>query len=705
MYELFDEQVKEVVDNLQNNAILNKEYIIGTEYLLIELLRDDENFPSRILSPYNVNLEEIENKISTFYIFRKNVKGIISFTDELKEILILAFNVMSTTKDKEIAIEHLFFALLEHPENVAKYILMDLEICIEEIQYDIISTLDWDIDFIDSFSEESDTENHSHEVDDDENEEDDDEDDEEEDYPTKSLDGFSYVINITKKAQNGSLMPLIGRVDELQHLEKTMRRKIKNNSVIVGSAGVGKTALVEGLAQKYLTEKSKNIIIQLDINALVAGTKYRGDFEKKLDRFLNEIKKDKNKIIFIDEIHTIVGAGKGEGSLDVANILKPVLASGDVRFIGATTSEEYWLHIANDKALARRFEPVFLKEPDINETNEILEGVKNTFEKFHNIKIPLKIIPEIIKEADIKYRNRKFPDKAIDLLDDLCVETVFMDKKTCTIDLLHKITRPSKSTISNFNNLVFESLNIHYKKHFLGVRNYDRNILNIYVTNYNEEEKNNLVDTLCNGFNISTEALIELDSNDYYDQHSISSLIGSPPGYVGYNQGGELTEHLKKYPISVVLIKNYQQSVLGQLVNKIFTHWNLKDAKGLKIDCQNTIFIISSAENEKVVGFNKSQFSDINLPSIIKENIDEVISFENIIDSNKRFKYINQYITKINTLGYNCTVNESLSNDIEKEQISYKDIDQLFNNLFKSINNANEYIILLKNKELTYEKK
>lgn len=677
MYDMLNEDSKNILLKIQRNAFANNEHIVGSEYLLLEILKCSSIECTKILQQYKINTKNVLEVLDTMVIFRKNINGVISYTDEVKDVFLNAVDIIEVLEEDKVTPNHLLYSLLEQEFTIAKSILLELDVCIEEIKYEIINSMGWDA-LLDEHKQEQ--------------------------YQsTDNVTNLPFVTDLSKKAKNEELLPLIGRVKELERLEKILKRKIKNNALVIGSAGVGKTALVEGLAQRFITTKNKYKILQLNINSLIAGTKYRGDFEKRIDMFLRSIRNKKDVIIYIDEIHTIVGAGKGESSLDVANILKPELSRGNIRFIGSTTSEEYMQHIKDDSALSRRFETIFLHEPSKNETYSILMGIKEKFEHFHKIVIPSYIVRDIIDESKYLYPNRKFPDKAIDLLDDVCVEATYNNHYIIARKDLHDTLNKSRIfEPSKFKTFTYSELNKYYLKHSLGIRNNNRNLLNVICKSNGNNEEECVIKEMVDGYNLTDEVVLNIDMNNFISSADVSKLIGSPPGYIGYDHGGILTEHIKKYPLSIIVLLNYQDSIFEarQIIENIFRKWTITDSKHTIIDCHNTIFIFCYEKTSITVGFNRQDTkTTYDLSKNILRNIDEVI--ESTQEENAIFiplKYIEQYIHKLKKHKIYCV--NSIT-DISNINLTQKDIDEFFTSIIFE-NKCTTYEIKYNNNKLTF---
>lgn len=382
-------RAKQVLDLMKKYSSRYHIKTIGSEFLILSMYETEDSLCHFLLDEYDVTKEEIEKITQDLFILRKE-NG--EFNGSMQTILHQAQLLAGEGKISE---EHLFMAVLTSRNTIACAILEALDLNIDELIEDVKEIYD--------FSQS----------------------------PTEEL---SYVRNISKLAKNKELATFVKRDEYLNRLDVILHRKYKNNPLLIGNAGVGKTAIVEGYAQKLADEKSDWSILSLNLTAMLAGTRYRGDFEERFDRFVKEIASKKNVIIFIDEIHTIMGAATTEGNLDVANMLKPFLARSGIKLIGATTLEEYHKTIAKDKALSRRFQSLFISEPSLEETKKIVTGIRRDYEDFHQVSISDEVLDYLVLESD-RQINRKFrPDKCIDILDDLLASARIAKKKTVDME-------------------------------------------------------------------------------------------------------------------------------------------------------------------------------------------------------------------------------------------------------------------------------
>ncbi|MBL0703812.1 MAG: ATP-dependent Clp protease ATP-binding subunit ClpA [Sulfurospirillum sp.] len=446
-----------------------------------------------------------------------------------------------------------------------------------------------------------------------------------------------YTIDLVKLAKQEKIDPLIGRVDEVQRLMQVLCRRKKNNPILVGEAGVGKTAIVEGLALKISSSKTPKILenaklYALDIGSLLSGAKYRGDFEKRLKDVLSELKAKPKSILFIDEIHTIVGAGAtGGGSMDLSNLLKPSLATGDIKCIGATTYSEYRNFFDKDRALSRRFSKLDVSEPSVEDTYKILLGLRSRYEEHHGVKYSQKILKSSTELAK-KYINDKFlPDSAIDLIDEVGASFHLQKNKRKSVNIkdietiLARIANiPSRSVSSDETNIMrdlesklknkvfgqdkaIENLVVAIKRSRAGLSNPTSPIGSFLFSGPTGVGKTEVAKQLAKQLGIHFE---RFDMSEYMEKHTVSRLIGSPPGYVGYEEGGQLTEAIKKHPYSVLLLDEIEKAHpdLLNILLQVFDSATLTDNNANKIDFRNVTIIMTSnlgTKETNQVGFTK----------------------------------------------------------------------------------------------------
>ena len=479
-----------------------------------------------------------------------------------------------------------------------------------------------------------------------------------------------YATNLNEKAEKGEIDPLIGRDFEVERISQILIRRRKNNPLLVGEAGVGKTAIVEGIAKLIYEKKAplpiaESVVYALDMGALVAGTKYRGDFEKRLKALIVDLKKKKNAILFIDEIHTIIGAGSASGSvMDAANLLKPLLSSGQIRCVGSTTFQEFRGIFERDHALARRFQKVDVLEPSVDETFEILKGLKSKFEDHHKLKYTAKALKGAAVLSDKHITDRFLPDKAIDILDEAGASQRLLPdykkKKTVGIadieSIVAKIARiPEKSVsasdktqladlASNLKMVVFgqdkaiDSLSTSIKLARAGLREGTKPIGSFLFAGPTGVGKTELCKQLSRILGVE---LVRFDMSEYMERHTVSRLIGAPPGYVGFDQGGLLTDAVTKNPHSVVLLDEIEKAHpdVYNLLLQVMDHGTLTDNNGRKADFRNVILIMTTnagaeAMSRASIGFSMQDHQSDGMEAIKKmfapefrNRLDDIVQF------------------------------------------------------------------------------
>lgn len=475
-----------------------------------------------------------------------------------------------------------------------------------------------------------------------------------------------FTVELTEKAKNEEIDPLIGREDILDRTIQVLSRRHKNNPIHVGEPGVGKTAITEGLAQLIVENKVPKLlqnskIYSLDMGAMIAGTKYRGDFEERIKKVLNKIEKEEKSIVYIDEIHTIVGAGSvSGGSMDASNILKPFLTKGKIRFIGSTTYDEYKKIFEKDKALSRRFQKIEVSEPSIEDAYSILIGLKEHYEKFHNVKYKEEALRAAVELSSKYINDRYLPDKAIDVMDEVgaYVRLHAEDENTVTIESKHiekiissmaKIPEQSVSTnememLKNLNtdlkqsifgqDEAVETVVRAIKKSRAGFNDENKTVANLLFVGPTGVGKTEICKQLAKALNIP---LVRFDMSEYQEKHSVARLIGAPPGYVGYEEGGLLTDAVKKSPYCVLLLDEIEKvhtDVLNVLL-QLMDYATLTDTTGKKVDFRNVILIMTSNAGARSVGKTLMGFGEriMNEEAINKE-VERVFSpeFRNRLD-------------------------------------------------------------------------
>jgi len=493
-----------------------------------------------------------------------------------------------------------------------------------------------------------------------------------------------YSIDLLQKAEDGKIDPVIGRDKEIKRVIQILCRRKKNNPILVGEPGVGKTAIAEGLALSIVASQVPDILkttklYALDLSALIAGTKYRGEFEKRLKGVMDELKYIPNAVLFIDEIHTLIGAGSTNGTMDAANQLKPALASGEIKCMGATTFAEYRNSFEKDKALSRRFSTVNIDEPSKKTTFKILRGLKSKYEIYHNVKYTNNALEDAIKLSQRYLTDRFLPDKAIDILDETAAALHLSkrQKRKITTKDIHKtissIIGIPTSTLNKNNILLLKNLENNLKINVIGQNNAITQVvkaIKISKAGLTQKQKpiasflfsgptgvgkTELAISLSRQLNINYE---RFDMSEYMEKHTISRLVGAPPGYVGYEQGGLLTETIKKHPYSVLLLDEIEKAHpdLINILLQVMDNATLTDNNGYKANFQNVILIMTSnigANSRSIMGFNKDEnlSKDEDLKSFFtpefRNRLTSVINF-NPLDKSTTKNIVAKFIKELN---------------------------------------------------------
>jgi ATP-dependent Clp protease ATP-binding subunit ClpC len=584
MYENYSEEAKKIINRCHNLAVGNNEYIIGSEYLLLALFQERNSSCNILLRELNVTEELIKETIQDIILFRKSISGLVIYTQCLKKILEKAITLKDLTNSNLVYEEHLFYTLLETKNSIAYVVLDKLNIDIEALQDEIIEVMDWDIDYVDKEPE-----------------------------TIHPLSQFSFVTNLTEEIKNKPLPPLVMRKDILNRINNVIHKKFKRNVLLIGNAGVGKTAIVEGLATSFVESNKNKQILSLNVNSLVSGTKYRGDFEKRIESFINEVKNKEEYILFIDEIHNVINQSNLDAGVDLANIIKPALSRDDICCIGATTINEYYKYLAKDSAFTRRFVKIFVDEPSLEDTITILKNIKGYYEDYHKISAPDEIIEYICRVSDKLITNNHFPDKAIDLLDESLALSKNLDKEVLEKEQINqlvnqinnnKLTPTIKTKLEQYPFLIKNFLRYYTANKF----DY-KPIASLLCLNASDENLDHLINDIQQIFNIKSEATKIIDLNNYGEHHSISNIIGAPPGYVGYDNDNTLTKFVNKYQKSIIIFKNLDDILINMrnIINQILETGFIEDMSSNKIYFSNSIIIGTSKQQHKVIGYIDDQ--------------------------------------------------------------------------------------------------
>ena len=683
MFERFTEKAIKVIMLAQEEARRLGHNFVGTEQILLGLIGEGTGVAAKVLKSLGVNLKDSRIEVEKIIGRGSGFVAVeIPFTPRAKRVLELSLEEARQLGHNYIGTEHLLLGLIREGEGVAARVLENLGIDLTKVRTQVIRMLGETAEVGSGGSS-----NKSN-------------------LKTATLDEFG--TNLTKLASESKLDPVVGRYAEIDRVIQILGRRTKNNPVLIGEPGVGKTAIAEGLAQRIQLGEIPDIledkrVLTLDIGLLVAGTKYRGEFEERLKKIMEEIKSAGNVILVIDEVHTLIGAGAAEGAIDAANILKPALARGELQCIGATTLDEYRKHIERDAALERRFQPVMVGEPSIADTIEILKGLRERYEQHHRLKITDEALEAAAHLGDRYISDRFLPDKAIDLIDEagsrvrlinskLPPEAKQIDKELRQVQkqkeesvrdqnfdqagvlrekeielsakikelLENKKESSEKNDISNAketteNNstiihdpLVSEEdvahivaswtgvpvqkltetesvklLNMEETLHQrligqdeavkavskairrarVGLKNPNRPIASFIFSGPTGVGKTELTKSLASYFFGSEEAMIRLDMSEFMERHTVSKLIGSPPGYVGFNEGGQLTEAVRRRPYTVVLFDEVEKAHpdVFNLLLQLLEDGRLTDSKGRTVDFKNTLLIMTSNIGSKVI--------------------------------------------------------------------------------------------------------
>lgn len=680
MFEKFTEGAIKVIMLSQEEARRMGHNFVGTEQLLLGVIGQRHGIGARALKKLKVTLKKARKEIE-LYIGRGTgfVASEIPFTPRAKRVLEMAVHESKDLGQNFVGTEHILLALIAESDGVAMRTLDKLNVDIQKLRNLILT-------YIEETQEEilrplTQAEKFLLER-------------EKKGSPTPTLD--EYAENVTKEAIDGNLDPVIGREKEIDDVIAVLARRTKNNPVLIGEPGVGKTAVAEGLAQLILTEKvpdflDGSLIMALDLGSILAGTKYRGEFEERLKRIVEEAQNDSAVIIVIDEIHTLVGAGAAEGAVDAANILKPALARGKFRCIGATTNDEYRKYIERDPALERRFQPVHVEEPTVGTTIEILRGLRSKFEQHHTLSYHDKALEQAAILSDKYVADRYLPDKAIDVLDEAGarvrlenrrlplglrslmheLQETIKDKEECIkehdfeaakqlldhemevrthirimkqsaltneargftrrdVDMVTetdvsdvisnwtgipvtKITGSESERLMKMESTLHEriigqkhavvSVSKAIRRARVGLRNPNRPIASFIFAGPTGVGKTELTKALSDYMFSSEDSMIRLDMSEYMEKHTVAKLIGSPPGYVGYNEGGQLTEAVRSKPYSVVLLDEVEKAHpdVFNLLLQILDDGRLTDSKGRVIDFTNTLIIMTTNLGAKII--------------------------------------------------------------------------------------------------------
>lgn len=644
--------------NVAFNEARNKRHeYITVEHLLLALL--DNSSANSVLRACGADLLRLKNELAQYLdentpVFNESLDGEVQPTLGFQRVLQRAvFHVQSSGK-KEVTGANVLVAIFGEQESQAVYLLQQQDVS----RLDIVNYVSHGI------SKVSD-ENEGHEV------------ESGEEAPNEAerqpLDNFATNLNM--RALQNKIDPLIGRENEIERTIQILCRRRKNNPLLVGEAGVGKTAIAEGLAKKIVDDEVPEVlsgctIYSLDLGALVAGTKYRGDFEKRLKGLLKQLEKDPGAILFIDEIHTIIGAGSASGGvMDASNLIKPMLASGELKCIGSTTYQEFRGIFDKDRALTRRFQKVDIEEPSVPETIEILKGLKSNFEDHHNVKYSANALKAAVELSDRYIMDRFLPDKAIDVIDEAGANRRMnnADGKLKNINvhdienIVAKIARIPAKTVSTSDSAALQSLARNLKLVVFGqdqaiatmtdaikmsrsgLGNVDRPIGSFLFSGPTGVGKTEVTRQLAKVMGIE---LIRFDMSEYMERHTVSRLIGAPPGYVGFDQGGLLTDSINKHPHSVLLMDEIEKAHpdVFNLLLQVMDHGTLTDTNGRKTDFRNVIIVMTTNAGAQLMSRRTMGFTTQDHETDGMEEIKRMFSpeFRNRLDGIIQFKALDE---------------------------------------------------------------
>lgn len=618
MYD-FSMSIAEVIKRVKERTKRNGNQTIGSEFFLSEMLEIEGGIFQFLMNEYDVKKEEVIDETESALVLRHD-KG--EYSDALTKIFDYAQGV-SYGKIKE---EHLLYAILHCKESIAYKIIKSLGLSPSDLIIDLEEIYDF----------------------------------------KESKEEMKYAVNLTQKAREGKLDSLFEYDNYLKRMLVILNKKYKNNPLLVGDAGVGKTAIVEGFAKYAYQNNLDYEILTLNLSQMLSNTKYRGDFESRMDEAMNYISSRENAILFIDEIHTIIGTGSSENSLDVANILKPYLARADIKIIGATTIDEYQKTIFKDKALRRRFDLINVLEPTLDVTKKILLGLKPSYEDFHKIKLDDDLISYLCDEADAKIHNKKRPDKCIDILDEM-LSYAKINSYKATSDLVDHI-------IDDRVGYHLRKKEYHYKEiaklSFISENNLkEEKYYNYHIAIYNNFEAiEYLKQDLMVYLGISEEMILQIDALMYQERSAMESLIGSPKGYVGYDEDGILSHQLLTYPASVIIVENSNamSGPLKTIFNQIYKQGFFYDNHGTQIKTNHLVIVDVLSKERNLVGFNQQEERrkteyDLVIDDNIKSSLNK--KYKEILDKYKLklhfgFEILPSHRMKINDLIYDAIVNK-----------------------------------------------
>src|SRR6478735_823904 len=657
MFGRFTERAQKVLALAQEEALRLGHNNIGTEHILLGIVREGEGIAAKALSALGLSTEKIQKEVEALIGRGQELTQTIHYTPRAKKVIELSMDEARKLGHSYVGTEHILLGLIREGEGVAARVLSNLGVSLNKARQQVLQLLG-----------SNEANNHTGGS--------------SSSASTPTLDGLAR--DLTAIAREGSLDPVIGRSKEIQRVIEVLSRRTKNNPVLIGEPGVGKTAIAEGLAQQIVNNEVPEIlrdkrVMTLDMGTVVAGTKYRGEFEDRLKKVMDEIRQAGNIILFIDELHTLIGAGGAEGAIDASNILKPSLARGELQCIGATTLDEYRKYIEKDAALERRFQPIQVDEPTLEESIQILKGLRDRYEAHHRVSISDEAIEQAVKLSDRYISDRFLPDKAIDLIDeagskvrlrsfttppnlkeleqklesvrnekDASVQSQEFEKAASLRDTEQRLREELEDTkkiwkeqqgkensavtvediamvVSSWTGVPVSKLAQEETERLLnmeeilhsrvigqeeavkavakavrraraGLKDPKRPIGSFIFLGPTGVGKTELARALAESIFGDEDAMIRIDMSEYMEKHSTSRLVGSPPGYVGYEEGGQLTEKVRRKPYSVVLLDEIEKAHpdVFNILLQVLEDGRLTDSKGRTVDFRNTILIMTS---------------------------------------------------------------------------------------------------------------
>jgi len=663
MAERYTSQAKEAIRCAEMAAGELSQNYVGTEHILLGLVQEGSGVAARILENNGITEEKILNLIDQLIVSNYNIalEGKQNYSPLAIGVLQSAYREATRYKSALIGTEHILIAIIKDSACIAHKLLLTMNINIQKIYMEILSAMGEDTERRDNYEKKS---NKSGTL------------------STPTLDKYSR--DLTDLAREGRLDPVIGRDNETNRVMQILSRRTKNNPVLIGEPGVGKTAVVEGLAERIVSKEVPDTLfdkrlVTLDLPAMIAGSKYRGEFEERIKKVINEVLNAGNVLLFLDELHTIIGAGGAEGAVDASNILKPLLARGELQLIGATTVDEYRKHIEKDSALERRFQPIMVEEPSLEDATKILLGLKHKYEEHHAVSITDRAIESAVKLSKRYISDRFLPDKAIDLVDEAASKTRISnymepekikeikaeidkmekekedavgaeeferageikekqerlkekqdkirekwieDKKNRKLVVdedeiadvvalwtkipVKKITENDSQRLNNLEKVLHErvvgqdeavsAVARAIRRGRVGLKDPKRPIGSFLFLGPTGVGKTELSKALAYSIFGSENALIRVDMSEYMEKHSVSRMVGSPPGYVGYEEGGQLSEKVRRNPYSVILFDEIEKAHpdVFNILLQVLDDGHITDSSGRMIDFKNTVIILTS---------------------------------------------------------------------------------------------------------------